>query len=123
MYRLNILEFSGADMIALLIALACMVVPVVVLLFVAVTKLVIKNVKRNRKTVETPDDVKNKYLALFGQDNIISISKNLNRVTIEVNDVEKVSLDGLRNLGVGVLISGNIIKCSSAEFANTINEE
>lgn len=122
MYRLNILEFSGADMIALLIALACMVIPVIILLFVVVTKLIIKNVKRNRKVVETPADIKNKYLALFGQDNIISISKNLNRVTIEVNDIEMVSLDGLRNLGVGVLISGNTIKCSSAEFAGTINE-
>mgnify|MGYP000242375730 CR=1 FL=1 len=66
----------------------------------------------------TDEDIKNKYLALFGEENIISISSNMNRVTVDVADINKVNFDGLRNLGVGVLISGNTIKCSSAKFAS-----
>lgn len=110
------------EILPLIIALVLMVVPIVILLIVAVIKLMIKNAKRNRKRVETPEDIKNKYLVLFGDNNILSISRNMNRVTVEVADINMVSFDGLRNLGVGVLISGNTIKCSSSEFANIIDE-
>ena len=99
-----------------------MVIPIITLLIIALIKFIAKNFKRNHKKVETKEDIKNKYLAPFGDDNIVSISKNLNRVTVEVKDINNVNFDGLRNLGVGVLISGNTIKCSSAEFARTIED-
>ena len=56
-------------------------------------------------------------------DNIVSMNVNMNRVTVEVKDINAVSFDGLRNLGVGVLISGNTVKCSSQEFAKIVSEE
>ena len=113
-----ILEEMPPFMLPLIIALILMIVPISVLLIIAVVKFIVKNVKRNHNKVETDEDIKNKYLALFGEENIISISSNMNRVTVDVADINKVNFDGLRNLGVGVLISGNTIKCSSAKFAS-----
>ncbi|MCI6716896.1 MAG: hypothetical protein SOZ32_06895 [Bacilli bacterium] len=113
-----ILEGTSPVILPLVIALILMIVPIGVLLIIAVVKFIIKNAKRNHKSVESDEDIKNKYLALFGEENIISISSNMNRVTVDVADINKVNFDGLRNLGVGVLISGNTIKCSSAKFAS-----
>ena len=113
-----ILEGTSQVILPLVIALILMIVPIGVLLIIAVVKFIIKNAKRNHKSVESDEDIKNKYLALFGEENIISISSNMNRVTVDVADINKVNFDGLRNLGVGVLISGNTIKCSSAKFAS-----
>lgn len=113
-----ILEGTSPVILPLVIALILMIVPIGVLLIIAVVKFIIKNAKRNHKSVESDEDIKNKYLALFGEENIISISSNMNRVTVDVADINKVNFDDLRNLGVGVLISGNTIKCSSAKFAS-----
>ena len=113
-----ILEGTSPVILPLVSALILMIVPIGVLLIIAVVKFIIKNAKRNHKSVESDEDIKNKYLALFGEENIISISSNMNRVTVDVADINKVNFDGLRNLGVGVLISGNTIKCSSAKFAS-----
>lgn len=113
-----ILEGTSPVILPLVIALILMIVPIGVLLIIAVVKFIVKNAKRNHKKVESDEDIKNKYLALFGEENIISISSNMNRVTVDVADINKVNFDGLRSLGVGVLISGNTIKCSSAKFAS-----
>ncbi|MCI6509132.1 MAG: hypothetical protein PUH11_00435 [Bacilli bacterium] len=122
MKSILILENTNLNLLPLLIAVIVMVIPIITLLIIALIKFIAKNFKRNHKKVETKEDIKNKYLAPFGDDNIVSISKNLNRVTVEVKDINNVNFDGLRNLGVGVLISGNTIKCSSAEFARTIED-
>ena len=45
----------------------------------------------------------------------------LSRVNVEVKDIEKVNLEELKNQGIGVLISGNKIKCSNQEFADKVN--
>ena len=111
------------EMLPLIIALGILVIPTLILLFVVVGKLLIKNIKRNKKKVESKDDIKNKYLAPFGECNVLAVSVVMTRVTVEVSDISKVDFDGLRNLGVGVLISGNVIKCSSKEFANSIEEQ
>lgn len=116
----NLINFLGKmePILPLIISLVLMIIPIGILFVVATVKFIAKNFKKNHVKVETEDDVKNKYLALFGEENIISISSNMNRVTVEVNDVNIVNFDGLRSLGVGVLISGNTIKCSSGKFAS-----
>jgi len=119
--KLNVLV--NANSLGLIICLLVMLIPISILAVIAFVKLLSKNIKRNKKKVETSSDIINKYLIPFGDENIISISKNLNRVTVVVKDVTKVNLDGLKNLGVGVLISGNTVKCSSSEFASVIEEK
>ena len=48
------------------------------------------------------------------------MSKNLSRVTVEVKDLELVQLDDLKAMGVGVMITGNVVKCSSQSFADQV---
>lgn len=115
---INILGKMDPAILPLIISLVLMLIPIGILVVIAAVKFIVKNFKRNHTKVETKEDVKNKYLALFGEGNIISISSNMNRVTVEVNDINIVNFDGLRNLGVGVLVSGNTIKCSSGKFAS-----
>ena len=109
----------------LIIAVGLFTLPTVTLLIVVLVKMLIKHFKRVKKDKKAnkSSDVKLKYLAPFGANNIVSISVDMTRVTVEVTDISKVSIDGLRELGVGVLISGNVIKCSSAEFANAVSEK
>lgn len=114
---------SFQEYLPLIIALGILVVPTLILLFIVVGKLLIKHIKRTRKPKQTKEDVKNKYLVPFGENNIVSLSVEMTRVKIEVSDLSKVDLDGLRALGVGILISGNTVKCSSKEFAESIEQK
>ena len=79
------------------------------------------------KTEKTCSKSKNnstiRYLDYFGgDDNIISVTKNLSRVSVIVKDVDLVNLESIKNQGIGVMITGNTIKCSSQEFADQIKE-
>ena len=42
----------------------------------------------------------------------------MTRVSFEVADLSLVNLEALKSLQIGVLIVGNTVKCSSAEFAS-----
>lgn len=83
-------------------------------------KIIIKTKKRVTKSKNISSI---RYLDYFGgDDNIISVTKNLSRVTVIVKDVELVNLESIKNQGIGVMITGNTIKCSSQEFADQIKE-
>ena len=120
----NIVNFLAGGItpqtLPLIIAAILVIVPVSIVAIIAFVKVLIKHINRTKKNVETKQDIKNKFIAPFGDDNIVSMNVNMNRVTVEVKDINAVSFDGLRNLGVGVLISGNTVKCSSQEFADQI---
>lgn len=111
------LEISH-EIFPFLIAAACLIIPVVLLLLIVFVKQLIKRIK---KLSNSNNNSNVQYLDFFGgNENIISVTKNLTRVTVEVVDLEKVNLEKLRELGIGVFITGNVIKCSSAEFAEQI---
>lgn len=101
------------------IIFGCCFIPIFVLVIVCFIKLILKHHKKVssfKKANNTP-----KYLEYFGgDDNVINVSKNLSRVTIEVKDVELVNLNALKEQGIGVMITGNTIKCSSQTFADQI---
>lgn len=123
----NVINFLASGItpqtLPLIIAAFLIIVPVSIVAIIAFVKVLIKHINRTKKSVETKQDIKNKFIAPFGDDNIVSMNVNMNRVTVEVKDINAVSFDGLRNLGVGVLISGNTVKCSSQEFAKIVSEE
>lgn len=123
----NVINFLASGItpqtLPLIIAAILIIVPVSIVAIIAFVKVLIKHINRTKKSVETKQDVINKFIAPFGDDNIVSMNVNMNRVTVEVKDINAVSFDGLRNLGVGVLISGNTVKCSSQEFAKIVSEE
>lgn len=125
----NNMEF---ELVLWIITIVC-ILPILVIATIAFVKLVIKN-RENKKILKNANapevklkkgkkesKVSQNYLSYFGsEDNILSISKNLTRVTIEVKNLEMVDLEGLKKEGVGVLITGNVIKCSSQAFADQI---
>lgn len=125
----NNMEF---ELVLWIITIVC-ILPILVIAAIAFVKLVIKN-RENKKILKNANasevklkkgkkepKVSQNYLSYFGsEDNILSISKNLTRVTIEVKNLEMVDLEGLKKEGVGVLITGNVIKCSSQAFADQI---
>lgn len=111
---------SMVELLPLFIILIVMGIPIAILFIVVLVKFIIKNVKRVSKKNVSKEDIMNKYLIPFGEDNIISISTNMRRVSVEVKDIRKIDIEGLKNLGVGVLITGNVVKCLSDEFAKVI---
>lgn len=85
---------------------------------IKVIQIVRKQIKRNKKSqVKDASDT----LQIFGgEENIESIDVQLNRVSIKVKDKSQVSLDVLKAMNVGCQITGNIIKVSSKEIAESL---
>ena len=40
----------------------------------------------------------------------------MSRVNVTVKDVDKVDFDKLKELNMGILVVGNVVKCASADF-------
>ena len=105
--------------LAIIIALVCFLVPVVTLSIIVVIKKIIRIFIKTKKGVKANTSLsKEAFLALFGPENVISVDTVMTRVIVEVKDVDLVNLDELKKLNVGILITGNVIKCSSEEYAN-----
>ncbi|MGM9899167.1 MAG: hypothetical protein ACI32E_01145 [Bacilli bacterium] len=117
------LILGNVELFPLFIALFVMIIPIFILLIIVLIKFIAKNINRKKSVKESNEDIINKYLAPFGEDNIVSLSVNMRRVNVEVKDINKINIEGLKNLGVGILISGNIVKCSSIEFAQAVEEK
>lgn len=111
------------DKIALWIAVGCFFVPIFVLTMVVCIKTLIKAIKKNHEATIRLNNSNNEYYELFGgNDNIVSIKKEMTRVSVQVKDLEQVNLEGLKALQIGVLIMGNVVKCSSKELAESLEE-
>ena len=118
-------QTSGDDLwkLALIICMICFLVPVTILSFIVVIKKAIRLLSKSPRAKLTKTNLsKDKFLSLFGNDNIVSIDTVMTRVIIEVKDVDLVNLEELKKLNVGVLIVGNTIKCSSEEYANLLSK-
>ena len=118
-------QTPGDDLwkLALIICMICFLVPVTILSFIVVIKKAIRLLSKSPRAKLTKTNLsKDKFLSLFGNDNIVSIDTVMTRVIIEVKDVDLVNLEELKKLNVGVLIVGNTIKCSSEEYANLLSK-
>lgn len=124
----NNLDYDKLAKMAIFIAIFVFCVPIIILTLIVCVKTIIKK-RRAYKGIKIPklENNKNKdvhYEDLFGgDDNIISIKKELNRVTITVKDLELVQTSNLQELKIGILIMGNMVKCSSSEFASYFDEK
>ena len=86
-------------------------------------KTLVKAIKKNHEAGKRLAAADNSHYELFGgNDNIISIKKEMTRVAVEVKDLEQVNLEGLKALQIGVLIMGNVVKCSSKELVESLEE-
>lgn len=118
MYYLSLLSDPQMRLVFYII-FGCCFIPIFILVMFNFFKIVFKHRKR---VIDSKKNKGTQYLEFFGEDNVISVSKNLSRVTIEVKDVELVNLEALKNKGIGIMITGNTIKCSSQEFADQIED-
>ena len=111
------------DELAIWIAVGCFFVPIFVLTMVVCIKTLVKAIKKNHEAGKRLAAADNSHYELFGgNDNIISIKKEMTRVAVEVKDLEQVNLEGLKALQIGVLIMGNTVKCSSKELVESLEE-
>lgn len=113
------LEISP-EIFPLLIAFLCVFVPVIILLIVVIIMKCSKAIKKGQsKKAHAGLD----YEAYFGgADNIENIEVKMSRVNVTVKDLEQVDFDKLKELNMGVLVVGNVVKCASAEFAALVEE-
>lgn len=110
-----------ASLYPILFSVLVIFIPVMILLVIVLIKFIGKNI---RKSKEYNKATQFDYESLFGgSDNIISIEVKLSRVSILVKDLDAVNLEALKEKNMGVLVSGNLVKCSSPEFAQYINDK
>ena len=111
-----------------LIALVTLV-PIFVLLIVATVIALVKRIKMARQynkknpkyEVDGDQTLKNALIDALGENNIEKVESEMSRLTITVKDVELVKPDVLKELGAnGVLLVGNMVKCSFGDKADEI---
>lgn len=104
------------------------VIIIIVLLIIVGINIAKKQISRKKIFKEelksgTVDENQRKLFldAYGGEDNVLAVKQVLSRVTVSVDNVEKVALETLKELGAtGVLVVGNEIKCSFGERATII---
>ena len=122
--------------VALWIAIGMFFLPVFVLTMIVCIKTLVKKrrelstrIKAQNASEASKPVLKTKtsdvdYYAMFGgKDNIVKITKEMTRVSLEIKDLDLVNFDELRSLKIGVLIAGNVVKCSSQELVNYFEEK
>jgi phosphotransferase system IIB component len=94
------------------------------LMIVALVIRIIKVSKLNRGANIIPEDSEKRkliYDAYGGIDNIRAIKQEVSRVIVEVKDYELVNGEAIKGFGAtGVLLTGNIIKASFGDQAESI---
>ena len=110
------------------IILACVVViPIFVLILVAFIIALVKRIKLAKKYNPKKQVINNETQALlleaFGVDNILNVSCEMSRITVEVKDVDLVNPDKIKEAGAnGVLLMGNLVKCSFGDKAEEVSK-
>lgn len=120
MMFLSLLENPELRLVFFIVFFVCFI-PIFILVMVVFIKILIKHFRRVSKAKKSSSN--KKYLDYFGgADNVMSVTKNLSRVTVEVKSLELVDLEALKSDNIGVMITGNTIKCSSQKFADQVEE-
>lgn len=110
-----------------IIILAILIIPIFLLMVFAIIMAFRRSRKqeleRNEEVSQSTDDSqRDLFLSVYGGvDNIIEVTRQLGRISVVVEDMEKVQVEQLKELGAnGVLLVNNIIKCSYGDRASYI---
>ncbi|MBR2892039.1 MAG: hypothetical protein IKC22_06690 [Bacilli bacterium] len=79
-----------------------------------------KQIKRNKRASNKKVDSSASVEIFGGLDNIIETQRQLNRILVKVVNKKLVNFEVLKEMNVGTQITGNIIKCSSSELADSL---
>lgn len=105
------------DTLVVLIIFAVLIGCLLIVSTIKFIQVCVRHAKRSKKA----GIIKCDYTPIFGGlDNIVKTERSLNRIMVEVVDREKVDLEQLKELKVGAQITGNVIKCSSSEMAESL---
>lgn len=111
------------DDIALIILAVC-ILPIIILIVYAIIVAIRKNLVRSKEREEAiraseDDSQRQLFIDLFGgEDNIEDVSLQMSRVSVTVKAMDKVKTEELKEMGAtGVLLVGNVVKCSFGDRA------
>ena len=115
------LEFTQQEWTILLLAIC--IIPIAVLCIFAIVKTILNSRKKEKALKEKPesemvdlDQRKIFYEAYGGEENVLELSIDMNRISAKVVDVNKVDGNRLKELGAtGVLIVGDVVKASYSD--------
>ncbi|MDD4000652.1 MAG: PTS transporter subunit EIIB [Bacilli bacterium] len=107
-----------------LIILAICVLPILILMVIAIIIAIRRSQKKSiemEAAIKATDDNSQRQLflqAFGGEENIEDVIIQMSRVSITVKDLELVQVEDLKELGAsGVLLVGNVVKCSFGDRA------
>ncbi len=106
------------------IILAIAIIPIIGLMVYAIIVALRRSSKtqkqREKEISESSDDTQ---IELFmnvygGKDNIKDVKREMGRISVEVENIEKVDVEELKNLGAtGILLVGNVVKSAFGDRA------
>lgn len=95
------------------------------LLIIGIFLLVVFLGKRKNKRPKIDENFINNIIVLYGnKENISKVSTDNGRLKIEVNDLEKVELEKLKEISTnGVFVTGSVVKTLFREDSELIKKE
>ena len=120
------LEFTNQEWTILLLAIC--IVPIAILCIFAIVKTILNRKKLNKEREEKIqsegidiDQRKIFYEAYGGEENVLEVKLDMNRISVKVADVNKVNGERLKELGAsGVLIVSDMVKASFSDRAKYV---
>ncbi|MCK9536123.1 MAG: hypothetical protein M0R05_00820 [Bacilli bacterium] len=110
-----------------IIILAICVLPIMVLMLYALIMTINKRrqqtLARNKEIKESTDNTQKElfYRLYGGEDNIVNVTGELSRISVQVKEIDKVLVEELKETGAkGVLLVNDIVKCSFGDRASYI---
>lgn len=107
-----------------LIVLLIAILPIIGLMgyaiFVALRRSVKTQKLREQEIKESTDQTQVElFMKVYGgKENIKNVKREMGRISVEVEDIEKVDVEELKGLGAsGVLLVGNVVKCAFGDRA------
>jgi PTS system D-glucosamine-specific IIC component len=76
--------------------------------------------QREKEISESSDDTQFElFMNVYGgKDNIKDVKREMGRISVEVENIEKVDVEELKNLGAtGILLVGNVVKSAFGDRA------
>ncbi|MGD9604737.1 MAG: hypothetical protein AB7V00_01115 [Bacilli bacterium] len=116
------LEIGKETLVLILLAL-CLLPIIGLMLYAIIVALKKRNKLSQAQQVAIAQDTDTTqsqlFFQLFGQkDNIVAVTQEMSRVSVQVKDLSKVSLEELKNQGAtGILVVGDTVKCAFGDRA------
>lgn len=115
------LKLSTNELIVLLCTIPMFLIIFVIALIALIKRIKMAKLYKKEKSNDNIELQETLLSALGGKENIISVNVEMSRLTITLKDIDVINPDVLKKSGAnGVLLVGNMVKCSFGEKAEII---